>query len=61
MLRIVVIREEEVAPYLAGQQIASLAEEQVFEVIEEEEAIEAGEAADLEPVGEAEQPGEPVE
>lgn len=61
VLRIVVIREEEVAPYLAGQQIASLAEEQVFEVIEEEEAIEAGEAADLEPVGEAEQPGEPVE
>ena len=61
MLRIVVIREEEVAPYLAGQQIASLAEEQVFEVIEEEEAIEACEAADLEPVGEAEQPSEPVE
>ncbi len=61
VLRIVVIREEEVAPYLAGQQIASLAEEQVFEVIEEEEAIEAGEAADLEPVGEAEQPSEPVE
>lgn len=61
VLRVVVIREEELPAYLAGQQVASLAEEQVFEVIEEEETLEAGEAADLEPAGEAEQPGEPAE
>ncbi|MEW6580388.1 MAG: 50S ribosomal protein L9 [Chloroflexota bacterium] len=61
VLRVVVIREEEVAPYLAGQQVASLAEEQVFEVIEAEDTLEAGEDADLEPAGEAEQPGESAE
>ncbi|MEP0762957.1 MAG: 50S ribosomal protein L9 [Chloroflexota bacterium] len=61
VLRVVVIREEELPAYLAGQRVASLAEEQVFEVIEEEETLEAGEAADLEPAGEAEQPGEPAE
>ncbi len=61
VLRVVVIREEEVPAYLAGQQVASLVEEQTFTAVETEEAVEAGEAAEPEPAGEAEHPGESAE
>ncbi|MBP8973929.1 MAG: 50S ribosomal protein L9 [Anaerolineae bacterium] len=61
VLRVVVIREEEVPAYLAGQQVASLVEEQTFTAVETEEAVEAGEAAEPEPAGEAEPPGESAE
>ncbi|MEB2286817.1 MAG: 50S ribosomal protein L9 [Anaerolineae bacterium] len=70
MLRIVVIREEEVPAYQAGQQVPTLAGEQAFAAVEEEETVEAGkmgepeppaQAAALEPAGEVEQPGESAE
>jgi len=61
VLRVVVIREEEVPAYLEGQQVASLVEEQTFTAVETEEAVEAGEAAEPEPAGEAEHPGESAE
>lgn len=61
VLRVVVIREEEVPAYLAGQQVSSLAEEQTFTVIEVEEAVEAGEAAEHEPAGEDGQADESAE
>jgi len=52
MLQIVVVREEEVPLYLAGQPVESLTETQVFE---------PAQADNAQPPGEAEEPGEAVE
>lgn len=55
VLQVVVIREEEVPLYLAGQPVESLTETQGYELVE---ADKSGEA---QPAGEAEEPGEAVE
>jgi large subunit ribosomal protein L9 len=54
VLRIVVVREEEVAPYLAGQPVASLVEQQQRQA----EVIEVEEEAKEEPEPEAESAAE---
>jgi large subunit ribosomal protein L9 len=52
VLRVIILREEEVGPYLAGQPVATLTEQRQMEVVEVEEEVEEEAEEEAEPAAE---------